>query len=256
MSPLLGISGIAYATYYVLMTPRVAYSGFYFDKPSLILLGVLPPCILLLSHTIGDLFTGIASLLKALFGRQVGVQKEVINVLTQASAMVRSEGIGSLMSIRDRVRYELLRDGLSLIVNNFTVEEIRHNLNAKINAKQSKLLLASNLFENMAKVSPGVGMIGTLLGLIDMMQNLGDDPSKIGGGMALAMITTLYGLILGTLFYGPCSEKISLEADKSLEIDLMVLEGVISLKGKKSSVHFKDIMKTYGNKQAAEKKGA
>ena len=96
----------------------------------------------------------------------------------------------------------------------------------------------------MSKVSPGVGMIGTLLGLINMMANL-RDPSQIGGGMALAMITTLYGLILGTILYGPCSEKITLEAEKSHEVDLMVLEGVLSLNGKKSSVHMRDIMSTF-----------
>ena len=75
-------------------------------------------------------------------------------------------------------------------------------LNAKIAAKQTQMSLAQNLFENMAKVSPGVGMIGTLMGLIGMMSNL-SDPASIGSGMALALITTLYGLLLGTIIYAP-----------------------------------------------------
>ena len=70
------------------------------------------------------------------------------------------------------------------------------------------------------------------------------------------MITTLYGLLLGTVLYAPCSEKISLEAEKILEIDLMVLEGVISLKAKKSSVHMKDIMSTYSNAKGQPQKKA
>src|SRR5690606_5370454 len=125
-------------------------------------------------------------------------------------------------------------------------EEIRHNHQAKISAKQQRLAHAGNLFENMTKISPGVGMLGIVMCLISMMATL-NDPAKIGAGMALAMITTLYGLILGTFIYAPCSEKISLEADRSLEIDMMVLEGVLTLKVKKSSVHLNDIMKTYGS---------
>jgi chemotaxis protein MotA len=86
-----------------------------------------------------------------------------------------------------------------------------------------------------------------------MMANL-KNPDQIGSGMALAMIGTLYGLLLGTLFYGPFSEKISLEGEKNLQIDLMVLEGVLTLKGKKSSIHMRDIMNTYsqGKKAAGQ----
>ena len=59
----------------------------------------------------------------------------------------------------------------------------------------------------MSKLSPGVGMIGTLMGLIEMMANL-KDPSQIGSGMALAMITTFCGLLLGTVVYGPSLKKL------------------------------------------------
>src|SRR5690606_31536722 len=102
-------------------------------KPSLVMLLLMPPSIILLSHTIKDFVLGIGVLLNAMFQRQVSAQKEVINVLTQASALVRSDGMGALMQIKDRIGYELLRDGVSLIVNNFTNDEIRHNIMAKIN---------------------------------------------------------------------------------------------------------------------------
>ena len=96
-------------------------------------------------------------------------------------------------------------------------------------------------------------MIGTILGLIAMIINL-KEPSQIGGGMALAIITTLYGLLLGTVFYSPWSEKISLEAEKILEIDIMVLEGVTILKEKNSSVYMRDIMSTYAKLPSSSQK--
>ena len=245
MSAIIAMAGIVFSIYFVITHPAAAFTGF-FDKPAIVLLGIMPPSIMLLSHTLFDFGTGFATLFRALFLSHSNIQKEVIDTLTRSSALVRSEGIGSLVGIRGRVKYDLLRDGLSLILNDFTADEIRHNLTNKINAKQSKMSLAVNLFENMSKLSPGVGMLGTLMGLVTMMSNM-KDPSAIGGGMALAMITTLYGLVLGNIVYGPWSEKISIEMEKTLEVDMMVMEGLISLKSRKSSMHMKDIMNTFGS---------
>jgi chemotaxis protein MotA len=245
MSPIIGLSGIGFALWFMFNYPTEGFSG-YWDVPSAVLLGLCPPSVMMLSHTFSDLLTGFKTLIKSAFTSQRQAEVSVINALTQASALVRSEGIGALVKIRNHVRYDLLREGISLIVNDFSEEEIRHNIEAKISAKQAKMGLAGNLFENMAKVSPGCGMLGTVLGLIAMMATL-NDPSKIGAGMALAMITTLYGLILGTFIYAPCAEKINLETERALEIDMLVLEGVLSLKGKKSSVHLNAIMKTYSS---------
>lgn len=253
MSFLIGLVGIFYGLYYVFTFPKGGFSG-YIDKPSLMLLGLLPPAIMLLSHKLTDFATGVKILFTSMFSNNNKKQYEIISALTRCSAKVRSEGVGALVNERKSVTYDLLIDGISLIINNFTTDEIRHNLQAKIKARQGKLEMASSLFENMAKVSPGVGMIGTLLGLIDMMSNIGD-PSTIGSGMALALITTLYGLLLGTIFYAPFGEKIALESEKMLELDLLVMEGVLAMKGKKSSAHLKDIMKTYGSKNAGVAEG-
>lgn len=209
---------------------------------------------MLLSHSVGDFFTGIKILLKSIFQNHRRLQRDIVNILTHCSQKVRSEGVGSLMPLRNQMRYELLRDGISMIINDFTTDEIKHNLQAKISNKQASLQSASNLFENMSKVCPGVGMIGTLLGLIGMLANM-EDPAKIGGGMALAMITTLYGLLLATILYAPWSEKIANESERLLDVDMLVMEGVLLLKQKKSSLHLKNIMNTYGNQAASQAPG-
>ncbi|MEZ4741387.1 MAG: MotA/TolQ/ExbB proton channel family protein [Bdellovibrionota bacterium] len=244
MSSLLGLAGIFYGLYFVFTYPKAGFSGYY-DLPSLVLLGLLPPSIMLLSHKLGDFFMGIRILIQAMFNNTMRKQHSVIQALTRCSARVRAEGVGALVSERRMLHYDLLVDGISLIVNDFTIDEIRHNLQAKINARRGQMQMASGLFENMAKVAPGVGMIGTLLGLISMLSKI-TDPASIGSGMALALITTLYGLLLGTIIYAPFGEKIDLESEKIHELDLLVMEGVLALKAKKSSVHLKDIMKTYG----------
>jgi chemotaxis protein MotA len=246
MSPILGLSGIAFAIWYVIAHPAMKFHG-YWDPAAMVLLGFGPPSVMMLSHSISDLLVGFKLLGTSMFSRHSAHQAEIIDALTKASQIVRTDGLGALVPLRDRMQYDMLRDGFSLIINDFKPEEIRHNLMARINAKQSKMALAASLFENMSKLCPGMGMIGTLMGLIAMLSNM-NDPSKLGSGMALALITTLYGLMLGTILYGPWGEKIHIEAEKILEVDTMVLEGMINIKSKKSSVHMKDIMKTYASK--------
>ena len=244
MSGLLGICGIALGLYYIFTFKESNFSGFY-DLPSLIFLGILPPCIMLLSHSLADFSTGIQILFRAMFHNTMREQRSVIQSVSTCSAKIREQGMGSLMEERKKKQYDLLSEGLSMILNNFTIDEVHHNLQAKIDFRQTKFTLASHLFENMARVSPGVGMIGTLVGLVHMMSNL-SDPGSIGSGMAVALLTTLYGLLVGTLLYAPFGEKISIEAEKIYHLDLLVLEGILALKDKKSSLHLKNIVKTYG----------
>ncbi|MBP6217639.1 MAG: MotA/TolQ/ExbB proton channel family protein [Oligoflexales bacterium] len=249
MSSLIGFAGIIFGIYFTLTHHGTGFKG-YFDGTALVLLGILPPSIMLLSHRLSDFRTGFKILIQSIFNDTMKQQAQVINALTICSAKVRSDGVGALVAERSKLRHPLLEDGVSLILNNFTAEEIRHNLAAKISTKQQHMALANNLFENMSKLSPGVGMIGTLLGLIKMLSQLAD-PETIGSGMALALVTTLYGLLLGNILYGPFGEKIAIEAEKIRELDLLILEGVLALKGKKSSVHLRDIMKTYGRTSVA-----
>ncbi len=259
MSLLIGMIGIIGSLAFVFTHESAGYQG-YWDLSAMVLLGIAPPSVMLLSHTLADFMTGIRLLISSILSRGRRNHMEVIGTLTVASKAVRSDGLGAIMPIRDKARYDLLRDGLSLIINDFRPEEIKHNLMARVNQKQSHMALASSLFENMSKVCPGIGMIGTLLGLIQMMANM-SDPKTLGTGMALALITTLYGLLLGTVIYGPWGEKIAIEAEKILEIDLLVVDGILNIKGKKSSAHLKDLLKSYsangrGRAEEPSKKGA
>jgi chemotaxis protein MotA len=79
-----------------------------------------------------------------------------------------------------------------------------------------------------------------------MLSNM-SEPSKLGPAMAVALLTTLYGLVLGTVVYMPIAEKISIYAEKKLQLDLMVLEGVLLLKEKKSQAHLRDVLNTYAS---------
>lgn len=243
ISIIFGLFGFAFSIYFVLWNPFPNQGG-YIDIASLVLLAVGPLSIIFISHNFMDFLRGVRVLLSMASLSMKKEMNQISNQLTQLSASVRTEGVGVVARYKDQVRNPLFKDGLQLILSSFTADEIKHNLIAKVNAKQSQYSHAQNLFESLAKLCPGMGMLGTIVGLVGMLGHL-DDPKKIGPALAVSLLSTLYGLILGTAVYGPIAEKIMIYAERMRELDTMILEGVLLLKEKKSNAHLRDVLSTY-----------
>ncbi len=253
LSVFFGLSGFAFSFWFVLTFHGDKFSGF-FEKSAFVLLLCAPISVIFMSHSFVDFFAGLKTLFTMAFLNQTKEMNTIANQLSQLSSAVRSEGIGVLARQKEGVKNLFFRDGLTLILNSFTPEEIKHNMCAKINAKQTQFSHAANLFESLGKLCPGMGLVGTIIGLVQMLANL-SDPSKLGAGMAVSLLATLYGLILGTVIYTPLSEKITIYAEKSLQLDTMIMEGVILLKEKKSNAHLRDVLSTYQNHGAKPNAG-
>lgn len=245
LSVIFGVAGFAFAFWYMAMNPSTEFHG-YIDKPALVLLTVAPISIIFISHNFFDFLAGIRTLFSMAFINQKKEMNNIVNMLSQLSQSVRNEGMGALVQFKDRIKNQLFKDGVTLILNNFTPQEIKHNLVAKINNKQSSFQHAANIFECLAKLSPGMGLLGTIIGLVQMLANL-QDPSKIGASMAAALLATLYGLVFGNVIYMPIAEKLNVHAEKMLQMETMIMEGVLLLKEKKSGAHLRDVVSTYSH---------
>ena len=219
----------------------------FYDRDSVILLTFAPIAIVFMSHSFLDFFSSVRTVFSMAFLNTSKEMNSISNSLTQLSGAVRSDGMGVLAQYKSRVSNTLFRDGLTLILNGFTSDEIRHNLIAKINTRQSQYAQSVSLFETLGKLCPGMGLLGTIIGLMKMLANMAD-PKSLGPNMAIALLTTLYGLVLGTVVYNAIAEKVKIYAEKSLQLDTMIMEGVLLLKDKKSGAHFKDVLNTYASK--------
>lgn len=226
----------------------------FYDRDSLLLLAVGPVAVIFMSYSFVDFFNGLKTVSSMAFLNQSKEMNSISNLLTHLSQAVRADGVGAVAQHKDKVKNPLFRDGLALILNGFTPDEIRHNLVAKINTRQSQFNSAANLFESMGKLCPGMGLLGTIIGLMKMLANM-SDPKALGPAMAIALLTTLYGLVFGTVLYNSIADKVRLYAEKSLQLDTMIMEGVLLLKEKKSGAHFRDVLNTYGSQGAAAAKG-
>ncbi|WP_187648472.1 motility protein A [Nitrosophilus labii] len=142
---------------------------------------------------------------------------ETIDFLVETMKKARKEGILSLEADIDKY-YEkdrLLGDIMRMLIDGQDIEEIESNVENAMAQIDQKLSTEINVWDSLGELFPALGMIGTLIGLIQMLQNL-SDPAALGPGMAVAMITTLYGAILANVFCIPIVKKLKYYKDVEL----------------------------------------
>jgi len=155
---------------------------------------------------------------------------ETVDFLSEIATKVRREGILALES-EIELYYErdpLLGDMIRMLVDGLELEEIKVSAEGAIAQLEDKLSTNVAVWERLGDLFPAFGMIGTLIGLIQMLKNL-NDPSALGPGMAVALITTLYGAILANAFAIPVATKLKKVRDTEVlykNIYLMAIEGI------------------------------
>ena len=145
------------------------------------------------------------------------------------SDKARKEGLLALEDDLETIEDEFMRKGIRLVVDGTDPEIIKSILYNDLGQLQDRHETGIKIFDDWGKIAPAFGMIGTLSGLIAMLANLGGDSSAIGSGMALALITTMYGAIFANLVLIPIRSKLEgLDKDESRAKEI-IIEGVLSI---------------------------
>ncbi len=161
----------------------------------------------------------------------------IVDEIVDMSGVAR-KGPKELEDALPRVSNFFLRDGLQMVVDGYSVEEIRDILGTRVEYREERERVEADLFKAMGKFSPAFGIIGTLIGLVYMLKGMGtgggeDVAAQVGGGMATALITTFYGAFLANMVFLPMSEKLSSQTVNKSTIQNMITEGVCLLQMKK-----------------------
>jgi len=151
-----------------------------------------------------------------------------IKKLVHWSNVARKEGLLGLEEIAEREPDLFIRKGMQLLVDGSEPEVIRNILEVEIETREHHDLQAAKVFEGMGGFSPTIGIIGAVMGLIHVMQNLAD-PSKLGSGIATAFVATIYGVGLANLFLLPFGNKLKTLAFSQAHYREMVVEGIVSI---------------------------
>ncbi|MFT5780994.1 MAG: chemotaxis protein MotA [Pseudomonas sp.] len=144
------------------------------------------------------------------------------------SMTARKEGLLGLESIADLEADNYARKGLQLLVDGAEPESIRSILEVDLYTQEGRDIQAAKVFESMGGYAPTIGIIGAVMGLIHVMGNLAD-PSKLGSGIAVAFVATIYGVGFANLLLLPIASKIKAVALRQSRYREMLLEGILSI---------------------------
>ena len=177
---------------------------------------------------------GAIKVAKNAFFEKGGDASETIKTILELSNIARREGILALEN--KKVEDEFLAKGLRMAVDGIPREEIRETLMVELVSMKQRHTRGQKFFKFCATTAPSMGMIGTLIGLVQMLQTL-DDPAQIGPAMAVALLTTLYGAVLAFFVCGPIAEKLERRTSEETANMTVVIEGVDSIvKGHNAAV--------------------
>jgi chemotaxis protein MotA len=139
---------------------------------------------------------------------------------------------------------KILRFGLDLVVSGYTGEEVRQILNTMIESSFGRNTVLVSILKSMGAASPAFGMVGTLVGLVIMLDNM-SDPSALGPALAIALITTLYGILLARWVFLPTASKV-LQREEILRFrNYLVAEGLVLLADRRSPRYIQDRMNSF-----------
>jgi chemotaxis protein MotA len=198
--------------------------GTFVDAPSIaITLGGML-CSTLIHFSLPQ-FLGIFAVIKKTIITKVPPPSDLIQKMVNYATINRRDGALALEQEIGKLGDLFFAKGLQLLVDGQTPDDIRDLLSLEIQYLQDRHATGKKILEYMGAAAPAFGMIGTLIGLVQMLKNL-SSPDQIGAGMAVALLTTFYGALLANLVFLPLAGKLGLYSKAETTAKEMIVEGV------------------------------
>jgi chemotaxis protein MotA len=220
---LLALLGIVVATLIDgnALGPLIAPSSFMLVMVATLGAGVM-------AYQVRELTTMPRSALKAVRSDAPDLQR-TITLLGQLADTARRQGMLALESRLEEVDDRFLSDGVQLLVDGADEEVVRETMEIEIAATDERHRNAIGFFKALGGYAPTFGMVGTVIGLINMLGNL-EDPSQLGRGMALALMTTFYGVLLANLVFNPLATRLERLNETELAVLDVALDGLLTIR--------------------------
>ncbi|WP_371324722.1 flagellar motor protein [Dechloromonas sp. ZY10] len=155
-------------------------------------------------------------------------QKKLIEQIVYWSHLSRKEGLLALENQIPAIKDEFTRKGLQLLIDGADPERLRDILDVEIDVFEEEWRSAAKIWESAGGYSPTIGILGAVMGLIHVMENL-SDPTKLGAGIAVAFVATIYGVGLANLVYLPISGKLKHYIGRMVAAREMLIDGLVGI---------------------------
>lgn len=192
---------------------------------------------------------------KNVFTEKDSKADELIKEIIDLANIARKEGLLALEEAVNNTENTFLKKGIMLIVDGTDPELVRNILETELIFTEERHGEGQGIFETMGTFAPAFGMIGTLIGLINMLKEL-EDPSTVGPNMSVALITTFYGAVLANLIFLPVANKLKGRSKKELAKKEMMVEGLLSIQAGENPRIIEEKLKTFIAPQFREREAA
>lgn len=197
----------------------------------------------MMSYTLDDLKGLVKVMMNALFFKLGSPAQEIDRIISYAN-LARREGLLALENKLQEVEDRFFGKGMQLVIDGFASDTVRDILDLELEWERQRHTKGKKLVESMGAFAPAFGMIGTLVGLVQMLQNL-SDPSKIGGGMATALLTTMYGAMAANMFFIPVAGKLEVRAKEEALLRELMIEGIVAIQSGEKPQLIKEKLKGF-----------
>ncbi len=201
--------------------------GMFIDVASILIVFGGTAGVALVNFPLQDVLRAVNVVKKAFLVKETDTN-QLLEQLMDFANKARKEGILSLQSSIDTIEDEFLIKALQMAVDGQEPEDLKGMLNTEIDYIQHRHGLGVNIFQSLGGISPAMGMVGTLIGLVQMLQNM-SDPSSIGPAMAVALLTTFYGAVLANVLFLPIAGKLKTRSGTELLQKTIIVEGMGSI---------------------------
>jgi len=225
LSSVLGlVGGIAVIAVTILISGDLAG---YIDIPSIICTFGGAITITIMAFPINKLKDGLSALKYVFFYSEIDAEN-IIKSIIELANVARKEGLLALEEAAQQLKDDFLQKGILLIVDGTDPELVRNILETELSFIEERHKSNQGVYEYLGAIGPGFGMLGTLIGLINMLANL-SDPSTVGPNMAVAIITTFYGSVIQNIFCNPVVNKLKIRSSQETLMKEVMLEGMLSI---------------------------
>ena len=199
----------------------------FIDAPSIaIVMGGTIACVFI-GFPGGTVKTAMGAVKNAFTTKSMDVS-ESIKLLSELSNRARREGLLSLESAAEEAADDFLKRGLRMVVDGHEADAVEDVLFSELDKMEERHKSSIGVWEGVGAYSPAMGMIGTLVGLVQMLQNM-SDPTAIGPAMAVALLTTFYGSVIANIIGIPLANKLKLRSKEELAAKSLVAQGLLSI---------------------------
>jgi len=179
---------------------------------------------------------------------------QLITLISDMSKTVKKEGFLSLEQMLGKIEDPFLAKGMMMFVDGAEKSYVEEVMTTDMVSAAERHKLGAEIFTTMGTFAPAVGMLGTIIGLVQMLMQM-DDPSQIGAPMAVALLTTFYGTLMANLLFLPIASKLRTRSKQEILTKQMMLEGMLSISDGEQHRLLENRMKSFLPPNLREKNG-